>query len=638
MEAMLFLLVGIYLLGVPVMLLVALSMLGGLREDVDEINRRLQVKTNPPAKSAPQVKVRPPVESIPTCEPASIAAPKPVEAPKPSKPAEQVVLPPPKSESPSAMDVLWSRIEDWFCVRGDFAPKGMTREFAVATRWLVRAGGLLLVGAIAYFMVLAINKGWIGPAQRVYGMMFWGVVGAGAGTWIKVKKSSYAILGEVVAALGLVALYLSFGLGHRYFAPPVIGSFAAAFAGLVAVSVAAAVMSVRLRSLTIAALGLVGGLLVPMITRFSAQPVKTDAYLILLVLAACVVAHLRRWTALGFAAAAASFAVFTFQSVHGGALASGLFLTGLHAAVIVLALVDAPHRSRAASNLSWAFAALSAAAWLSAMACYCFSQIGTMRTAAILVVAAVAHGALAWFCRGRGTVAVVLFNVMAVACAAFAISSFLADCKVWMLPAYGLFSAMLAELDARTKDRTFGVLALVVLVLCAFYTVSVAFPLAYGYGDMTASRYTAEFGMRIVRLASLPVLLSFLAWRLGREGGILNALRRQFIWGAAALALAYVSVESHFAGMLLLPTLKGGLVTLVWAALGAVMLTAGIVCRLRTIRFVGLALWLLAVIKVLLVDTSSLATPARVAVFASVGLLFLAGAFLYLRFKSVFKE
>ena len=628
---MLFLLVGIYLLGVPVMLLVALSMLGGLREDVDEINRRLQVKANPPAKSAPQVKVSPPVESIPTCEPA------PIDAPKPSKPAEQVVLPPPtKSESPSAMDVLWSRIEDWFCVRGDFAPEGMTREFAVATRWLVRVGGVLLVGAIAYFMVLAINKGWIGPAQRVYGMMFWGVVGAGAGTWIKAKKTNYAILGEVVAALGLVALYLSFGLGHRYFAPPVIGSFAAAFAGLVAVSVAAAVMSVRLRSLTIAALGLVGGLLVPMITRFAAQPVKTDAYLILLVLAACVVAHLRRWTALGFAAAAASFAVFTFQSVHGGALASGLFLTGLYAAVVVLALVDAPHRSCAASNLSWAFAALSAVAWLSAMACYCFSQVGTMRTAAILALAAAAHGALAWFCRGRGTVAVALFNVMAVACAAFAISSFLADCKAWMLPAFGLFSAMLAELDARTKDRTFGVLALFVLVPCAFYTVFVAFPLAYG--GMTASRYTAEFGMRIVRLASLPALLGFMAWRLGRDGGLLSAVRKHLTWASAGLVLFLVSDESYFAGVLLLPTLKGGLVTLVWAALGAVMLTAGIVRRLRTIRFVGLALWLLAVIKVLLVDTSSLATPARVAVFASVGLLFLAGAFLYLRFKSVFKE
>ncbi len=96
MDAIVFLLVGINLLGVPVMLFVALRMLGGLREDVDEINCRLQ---------------------------------------------------------------------------------------------------------------------WIGPAQCVYVMMFW----------------------DVVAALGLVALYLAFVIGHRYFSLPVIESFSVAFAGLVAV-------------------------------------------------------------------------------------------------------------------------------------------------------------------------------------------------------------------------------------------------------------------------------------------------------------------------------------------------------------------------------------------------------------------
>lgn len=61
-------------------------------------------------------------------------------------------------------------------------------------------------------------------------------------------------------------------------------------------------------------------------------------------------------------------------------------------------------------------------------------------------------------------------------------------------------------------------------------------------------------------------------------------------------------------------------------------------CGMRVVRLAGLLLWLLAVLKVLLVDTSSLATPARVAVFASVGLLLLACAFLYLKFKSRFEE
>ena len=40
----------------------------------------------------------------------------------------------------------------------------------------------------------------------------------------------------------------------------------------------------------------------------------------------------------------------------------------------------------------------------------------------------------------------------------------------------------------------------------------------------------------------------------------------------------------------------------------------------------------------LIVDTASLATPKRVGVIAAVGVLLIAGAFLYLKFKSFFKE
>lgn len=40
----------------------------------------------------------------------------------------------------------------------------------------------------------------------------------------------------------------------------------------------------------------------------------------------------------------------------------------------------------------------------------------------------------------------------------------------------------------------------------------------------------------------------------------------------------------------------------------------------------------------LIVDTASLATPGRVGVFAAVGALLIAGAFLYLKFKSLFEE
>ena len=76
------------------------------------------------------------------------AAPVPKSAPeKPlaaSVPEKQAAAPGPKplaqprEYEPSAIDRFWEKVEDWLFVRGSFAPKGVTHEFAVATRWLTR--------------------------------------------------------------------------------------------------------------------------------------------------------------------------------------------------------------------------------------------------------------------------------------------------------------------------------------------------------------------------------------------------------------------------------------------------------------------------------------------------------------------
>ena len=125
------------------------------------------------------------------------------------------------TDTSTAVDVFWEKLGDWLCVRGAFAPRGMTREFAVATHWLVRIGVLMLVVGIVYFVKLSIDSGWMGPTGRVAATLFWGSVAAAAGTWL-VKSTRYGAVGHAIAAVGVVALYLGFGLGHRFFDPPVI--------------------------------------------------------------------------------------------------------------------------------------------------------------------------------------------------------------------------------------------------------------------------------------------------------------------------------------------------------------------------------------------------------------------------------
>ena len=537
---------------------------------------------------------------------------------------------------PTAAGRFWSMVEEWFCVRGRFAPKGMTREFAVATRWLLRVGSLLLVGAMSYFITLAINRGWIGPAQRVYGMMFWGVVGTAAGTWLKVKSERYSILGEVFAALGLVATYLSFGLGHRYFKPPVIGSVAVAFAGLIAATVAAGVLSVRLKSLTIAVLGLVGGFLVPTICRFDDAYTQLEIYLLTLTIGASVVAYVRKWTALGFVAMAVAYGMVLGEDLScfsTSAAITYVFHLAQYGMVLALTILGLRRHSKDANAYCWAFTTVAAIAWVVGGACGLHSWT-TLKYH--FLFAAVIHGALSVVSRRRNWGVAPVMMVLATLFAALTLARCCTEWKSWgdVAPLiFCAFAAILAELSVRAGERTLGVMAFLSAICCAGWFMALA---DAHYCVMSA--YGAGFVSRVLDLWCAPVLMAFVGWRLCRKGEWLERLRVASYVISAVMGFIIVTAESKWFGELVLPSVGGGCITIVWAAIASAFLTAGIVRRWKAIRLCGLGLLGLSVFKVLFFDTASLAMPARVAVFSAVGVLMIVGAFLYLRFRNLFES
>ena len=546
-----------------------------------------------------------------------------------------------KFYEPSAAEQFFAKTGDWICVRGDFAPKGVTREFAVATRWLVRVGALLLVGAMAYFLMLAINRGWIGPTQRVLGMMFWGVVGAVGGTWVKLRREKYAILGEVFAALGLVALYLSFGLGHRYFNPPVIASTAVAFGGLVVATAAAGVLSVRLKSLMIAGLALVGGFLVPTIARFGQAPVSLASYLVLLTLGASVIAYLRRWTAYGFAALVAAFLMGALGCDGWEFVLRGTFTSALLAEALALTMLGAHKRARGGNGFCWAFVCLSIFAWLCVLLAGSSSQPPTAwlgGAAAVLAALAVGVRRRNW-AAGTGAPALIVWSVVLTV---MAVAFELLECYEydWMMLTFSVMAALIGEMGVRFREKTLEVLSLVMVGILTL----VFFGLCanqYGYCCMQAAYragYLHEFGMRCLYLLPVPFAVGFTGLRLCAPTRWLAGGRTACLAVTSLTLFIFVSAESGWLGKLYFPTLKTGLMTIVWAASAFAILTVGIMRRLEAVRYAGLGLLGLAVAKLLFIDTASLATPARVAVFAAVGVLMVAGAFLYLKFKTLFED
>ena len=599
------------------------------------------------AESVPEPKHEPVVETVPG--PAPMPEPAPVPEPVPMPMPEPVDGPMKPRAVPEAadmgfFDVFWAKFEDWFCVRGDFAPKGTTREFAIATRWLSRVGAVLLVGAIAYFLVLAIDKGWIGPVQRVYGMMAWGVIGTSFGTWLKLRSERYAILGEVCAAVGLVALYLSFGLGHRYFKPPVVASGYVAFAGLFAATIAAGALSVRLRSLMIAGLALVGGFLVPAICSFADHDAQLHIYLFLLSLGAYSVASLRGWPLYSFAAIAVSF---MFSQAKCGscdncdATAAYMFHAlelGLTLAAAIRASVRAENaRSRQFRWLYWIPAVLAGIFCICKMDVIVSHHLAWRGAWALNHLGwAMAFAALALLGRRRSWGGTPVFIVFSCTCAVLALAT---ACLDWWhvndataILLFCVFAALLAELGARSGERTLQVAAVVATVVMSF--------VGFGRSGMGADGggYAQGLVDRIQHLWSVPALVAFVGWRLGERAPWKGWLHMWSFRIAAGMSFVVLTAESHFFGREFLPVLRGGFVTIVWAAVASALLAAGIVRRVKAARLAGLGLLALSVAKLLLADTSSLATPGRVGVFAAVGALLIAGAFLYLKFKPLFEE
>ena len=108
---------------------------------------------------------------------------------------------------------------------------------------------------------------------------------------------------------------------------------------------------------------------------------------------------------------------------------------------------------------------------------------------------------------------------------------------------------------------------------------------------------------------------------------------------AALIAVfLFFTGEARIFGYVFFPSLETGAVSVAWLVAAFAGLWAGIVRRSRVTRITALSLLGVTVVKLLLMDTARLATPARVGVFALTGVLLIVGAFLYMKFKERFEE
>lgn len=89
---------------------------------------------------------------------------------------------------------------------------------------------------------------------------------------------------------------------------------------------------------------------------------------------------------------------------------------------------------------------------------------------------------------------------------------------------------------------------------------------------------------------------------------------------------------------LLYVQVSGGYLTLAWSLLGMGLLAAGFACKDRLLRFSGLGLVLLCIVKVFLYDARELEAPLRILAFMALGATMIAISWAYTRYKDKIEE
>jgi uncharacterized membrane protein len=173
-------------------------------------------------------------------------------------------------------------------------PASADLEALIGGRWFNRIGIIALLFSVSYFLKLAFDNNWIGPAGRVAIGILLGLLMLPWSDWLLSRDYSY--FSEGIAGLGEATLFVSVWAGCQYYT---LFSREIGFIALVAVTSIMAYLALRRNSERIAFLSLLGGLLSPaLMSTGKNEQVVLFSYLLLLGAAALSVSWRRGWQTL----------------------------------------------------------------------------------------------------------------------------------------------------------------------------------------------------------------------------------------------------------------------------------------------------------------------------------------------------
>ena len=610
---------------------------GSLEDQVGELRSRvLRLETALQARGI-SVAETAPLPAAPAPVPTSVPVGTPTTAPQMARPPQAM-----PTQSPIAPPIFGSF---------DTVAKEDSRslESRIGSQWFNRVGILAMLIGVAWFLKLAFDNHWIGPLGRVFIGL---VAGAALIAWSeRFEKHGFAAFAYSLKAVGSGTLYLSLWAAFSVYA---LMPASVAFGAMILVTAFNGYIAWSRNAELLALYAIAGGLTTPLLVSTGGNhEVTLFSYLLILDIAVLVLAALRPWSRLLFAAFTGTVLFiggwwFTFYSLaQAGRTALFLtcfFLIFAFAPRLVRAKLDEHGTSSAWDKLALVVLPILNAA-LGFLAFYSLPSSTTQDWAGPwIAVAFAAFYLLLLRLPAQGVLgespAVLSGLHLAAAVAFLTIAIPLKTHGRWMTIGWLVEGAALMWVASRLGQLLLRVFALLCLTL-GLFSLLIVNPSA-----SNTPLFNERFGTFCVGIA----VFAFVAWlaqNSAHEEAVEPMMRWPFLAAASIIAvnaLILIAISSEIHNYWSSLGWRGN-----WAvqhqyrmyahfsysaffmAFGALLLGVGFWKRSAFLRWQALVLLALTIAKVFLSDISELSQGFRIFSFLGLGALLLGVSFAYQR-------
>lgn len=570
-----------------------------------------------------------PVKNVPPAavrEKAEISVPLPVPEPEKTVPAKTIPA------GPSRYDEMWKKFCFWFCY--GIRREDVSREYAAATTWLIRAGIAVLLCAVGFFLKYSIENNLVSPAVRI-ALTFSSAAGMFVAGLAGLNKR-FHVLAVGILSVGIVTFYMGAFAGFRLYHLLPAG---AAFAVMVLTTCVSMLTAVKFDLLPVALIGCAGGYLTPVMLADKSGDLRfLLAYVVLISAGILVSSRSRVWRVLEWTAFLAGF-ILIGAGFARLADKADFFCVGCVAAnFLVFSLIGVIRPRTAVYGVTeWLLPILSCGLALVigvAMIHHAARDLdkGLVSAGFAVMLAAVTMGEGLYLARKRPGGEKLLSAFLSGSIVSLAAALPLAlERQEAISSGWSVLAAVLIFAYCRSRLRTLLVLGELAFTAAFFVMAASADP-----DDLFTGSPVQRFFLGGVFSCAL-LCAGFMLRRHPVDNVGKQAEKLFFgVGGLSLLVCTSVEVFRALEKSALLRDFRHGGLSVWWAVAAVGLLVFGIRRDLRALRISGILLFAVCLGKIYLVDISGLNTLHKVAAFLLTGILFLGGATAYVVYRKRF--